>query len=290
MAEEIRHRVREETRLTCSCGIGPNRLLAKVPQPPTVSCSTTDPLRSGKRRRGGSGCRREMLCFARCRWLLTCGSQMGNMQSWVNTAPSAALWTRYPSARSPALARSVMRLHATIIRLLLSASEPESGLGLAVWHLLGACSCGPAECFLSTPVHVCQQSLPRIQAFWGEKRHIAELQRWGLHRCRSRCSVRSVLRCVRTWWPSGGCLQRSSRPSRSTSSWRLVRQTLRHISVRVSCLHILLLGCRGMSKLHHVSFLPHDDKAIRRCIQRHEATVAIQTRGRFPETRLNIYV
>lgn len=31
MAEDIRRRVREETRLTCSCGIGPNRLLAKVP-------------------------------------------------------------------------------------------------------------------------------------------------------------------------------------------------------------------------------------------------------------------
>ncbi|BDA41352.1 probable DNA polymerase IV at N-terminal half [Coccomyxa sp. Obi] len=30
VAEEIRRRVREETRLTCSCGIGPNRLLAKV--------------------------------------------------------------------------------------------------------------------------------------------------------------------------------------------------------------------------------------------------------------------
>jgi len=30
VAEVIRHRVREETRLTCSCGIGPNRLLAKV--------------------------------------------------------------------------------------------------------------------------------------------------------------------------------------------------------------------------------------------------------------------
>lgn len=30
VAEELRRRVREETRLTCSCGIGPNRLLAKV--------------------------------------------------------------------------------------------------------------------------------------------------------------------------------------------------------------------------------------------------------------------
>ncbi len=30
VAEEIRRRVREETLLTCSCGIGPNRLLAKV--------------------------------------------------------------------------------------------------------------------------------------------------------------------------------------------------------------------------------------------------------------------
>ncbi len=26
----IRRRVREETRLTCSCGIGPNRLLSKI--------------------------------------------------------------------------------------------------------------------------------------------------------------------------------------------------------------------------------------------------------------------
>lgn len=30
VAEVIRCRVREETRLTCSCGIGPNRLLSKV--------------------------------------------------------------------------------------------------------------------------------------------------------------------------------------------------------------------------------------------------------------------
>ena len=79
---------------------------------------------------------------------------------------------------------------------------------------------------------------------------------WGLYRCRSRCSVRSVLRCVRTWWPSGGCLQRSSRPSQSTFSWRSVRRTLRHISVRVSCLHNFLLGCRGMPKPRQVSFLP----------------------------------
>ena len=30
MAEAIRRRVREEVHVTCSCGIGPNRLLAKV--------------------------------------------------------------------------------------------------------------------------------------------------------------------------------------------------------------------------------------------------------------------
>ena len=30
VAEALRRAVREETRLTCSCGIGPNRLLAKV--------------------------------------------------------------------------------------------------------------------------------------------------------------------------------------------------------------------------------------------------------------------
>ena len=30
VAEVLRRAVREETRLTCSCGVGPNRLLAKV--------------------------------------------------------------------------------------------------------------------------------------------------------------------------------------------------------------------------------------------------------------------
>ena len=30
VAETIRRRVREEVHVTCSCGIGPNRLLAKV--------------------------------------------------------------------------------------------------------------------------------------------------------------------------------------------------------------------------------------------------------------------
>ena len=30
VAEVIRQRVREEVHVTCSCGIGPNRLLAKV--------------------------------------------------------------------------------------------------------------------------------------------------------------------------------------------------------------------------------------------------------------------
>ena len=30
VAEQIRRRVREETKLTCSCGIGPNRLLSKI--------------------------------------------------------------------------------------------------------------------------------------------------------------------------------------------------------------------------------------------------------------------
>ena len=30
VAEELRRRVREETRLTCSCGVAPNRLLAKI--------------------------------------------------------------------------------------------------------------------------------------------------------------------------------------------------------------------------------------------------------------------
>lgn len=30
MAEELRQRVREDTRLTCSCGVAPNRLLAKI--------------------------------------------------------------------------------------------------------------------------------------------------------------------------------------------------------------------------------------------------------------------
>ena len=30
VAEQIRRRVREETSLTCSCGIGPNRLLSKI--------------------------------------------------------------------------------------------------------------------------------------------------------------------------------------------------------------------------------------------------------------------
>jgi nucleotidyltransferase/DNA polymerase involved in DNA repair len=30
VAEAIRRRVREEVHVTCSCGIGPNRLLAKV--------------------------------------------------------------------------------------------------------------------------------------------------------------------------------------------------------------------------------------------------------------------
>ena len=30
MAEELRRRVREDTRLTCSCGVAPNRLLAKI--------------------------------------------------------------------------------------------------------------------------------------------------------------------------------------------------------------------------------------------------------------------
>ncbi len=30
MAEELRRRVREEVRVTCSCGVAPNRLLAKI--------------------------------------------------------------------------------------------------------------------------------------------------------------------------------------------------------------------------------------------------------------------
>ena len=30
MAEELRGRVREQTRVTCSCGVAPNRLLAKI--------------------------------------------------------------------------------------------------------------------------------------------------------------------------------------------------------------------------------------------------------------------
>lgn len=30
VAEIVRRTVREETRLTCSCGIGPNRLLSKI--------------------------------------------------------------------------------------------------------------------------------------------------------------------------------------------------------------------------------------------------------------------
>jgi DNA polymerase kappa len=30
VAEAVRRRVREETKLTCSCGIGPNRLLSKI--------------------------------------------------------------------------------------------------------------------------------------------------------------------------------------------------------------------------------------------------------------------
>ena len=30
VAEELRGRVREQTRVTCSCGVAPNRLLAKI--------------------------------------------------------------------------------------------------------------------------------------------------------------------------------------------------------------------------------------------------------------------
>lgn len=30
VAEAVRRRVRKETKLTCSCGIGPNRLLSKI--------------------------------------------------------------------------------------------------------------------------------------------------------------------------------------------------------------------------------------------------------------------